>query len=129
MNNDYLELIEPTPTLHSKKCRFTAFSIRLLLQFTTPILALIMWYIYDYFIAGATLLISFIVVGIIRAKMRNSVIPIHQREFQYNDQGIATWFTAKELCIEEVITSNESLSHNEEQINLKRISQVKNLEI
>ncbi|WP_457744816.1 hypothetical protein [Sulfurimonas sp.] len=129
MNNDYIDLIEPTPKLHSKKCRFTAFGIKLLLQFTSPALALIIWYVYDYFIAGATLLISFIVVGIIRAKMRNSVIPIHQREFQYNDEGIAAWFTAKELCIEESITSNESLSHNEVQIDSKRISQEKNHEI
>ncbi|MDQ1244605.1 MAG: hypothetical protein QG565_945, partial [Campylobacterota bacterium] len=31
-------------------------------------------------------------------KLRNSVIPPKQREYQYNDKGIADWYTAKELC-------------------------------
>jgi hypothetical protein len=53
---------------------------------------------YDYFIAIATLLLSFIIMGIIRSKIRNSVIPMKQREYQYNDQGIADWYTAKEIC-------------------------------
>ncbi|WP_297440468.1 hypothetical protein [Sulfurimonas sp.] len=116
MKKETLELIEPTPILHSKKCKITAFSIKTLLQFATPIVALIAWYLYDYFIAGATLLITFIVVGIIRAKIRNAVIPLHQREYQYDDASIAAWYTAKELCIDtNPITSNESLLHNAEQ--------------
>jgi hypothetical protein len=121
MKNTTLELIEPTPVLKSKKCQFTAFMIRILLQFTTPAAALISWYLYDYFVAGATLLVTFIMMGIIRSKMRNSVIPPHQREYTYNDEGIATWFTAKELCIEsEPIASNESLLHNAEQKDLEK---------
>jgi len=98
MENDYINLREPTPVLDSKKCQFIAYLLKFLLQFTPVITALITWYIYDYFIAGATLLIMFIVIGIIRAKMRNSVIPPSQREYHYNDEAIAKWFTAKELC-------------------------------
>ena len=129
MKNETLELIEPTPRLHSTKCKITAFSIRVFLQFTTLISALTAWYLYDYFIAVATLLITFIVMGIIRSKMRNSVIPPHQREYAYTDEGIAAWFTAKELCIEsEPITSSESLSHSAEQKDLERKSLVKNRE-
>ena len=112
MKNEYLELIQPTPTLTSKKCRLTAFIIRVLLQFSTILATLIAWILYDYFIAGATLLISFLIIGIVRSKIRNSVIPLHQREYTYNDDAIAKWFTAKELCIEDAIASNESLSHN-----------------
>jgi len=112
MKNDYIDLIQPTPTLTSKKCRFTAFIIRVLLQFSTVTMTLIAWILYDYFIAGATLLISFLIVGIVRSKMRNSVIPLHQREYTYSDDAIAKWFCAKELCIEETTTSSESLSHN-----------------
>jgi hypothetical protein len=112
MKNDYINLIEPTPVLHTKKCQFIALAIKLFLQFTPIITALIVWYIYDYFIAGATLLIMFVVVGIVRAKMRNSVIPLSQREYHYNDEGIAKWFTAKEICLQNdeknFTASNES---------------------
>lgn len=47
-----------------------------------------------------TLIFTFIVMGIVRSKIRNSVIPATQKEYQYNDQGIADWFTARELCFD-----------------------------
>ena len=116
MKNNYIDLIEPTPVLHTKRCKIIAYIVRLFLQFTSLTTALIIWYIYDYFIAGATLLILFVIMGIIRAKMRNSVIPPPQREYHYNDKAIAKWFTAKELCHNDVKASNELQLHNEEQI-------------
>lgn len=100
MQNDYIDLIEPTPKLHSKKCKLISLLLRLFLQFTTFIVGLITWYFYDYFMAIAALLLSFIIMGIVRSKLRNAVIPPNQREYQYNDQGIADWYTAKELCYE-----------------------------
>ena len=98
MQNDFIDLIEPTPKLHSKRCRLAAFILRVFLQFTTFIVSLLAWYIYDYFIALLTLVLSFIIMGIIRSKLRNSVIPPSQREYQYNDKGIADWYIAKEIC-------------------------------
>jgi hypothetical protein len=103
MQTDYIELIEPTPKLKSKKCKFIAFLLRLFLQFNTIFIAGVAWYIYDYFIAIATLLLSFIVMGIVRSKLRNSVIPPSQREYQYSDQAIADWYIAKELCFEDEV--------------------------
>ena len=100
MQNDFIDMIEPTPKLHSKKCKFISFVLRVFLQFTTFIASLLVWFIYDYFIALLTLVLSFIIMGIIRSKLRNAVIPPAQREYQYNDQGIADWYTAKELCLE-----------------------------
>ncbi len=100
MQNDYIDLIEPTPKLHSQKCKLLSLLLRLFLQFTTFIVGLITWYLYDYFMAIAALLLSFIIMGIVRSKLRNAVIPPKQREYQYNDQGIADWYTAKELCYE-----------------------------
>jgi len=102
MENDFIEMMEPTPKLHSKKCKLISFLLRIFLQFSIYIIALIVWLMYDYFIAIATLLLSFIIMGIVRSKIRNSVIPPKQREYQYNDQGIADWFTAKELCFEDI---------------------------
>jgi len=98
MDTDYIDLIEPTPKLKTKKCRFVAFLLKLFLKYTTFVAAVIAWYFYDYFIAIATLLLSFIIMGIIRSKLRNSVIPISQSEYHYTDEGIADWYTAKMLC-------------------------------
>ena len=69
MQTDYIDAIESTPILHSKKCRVISLIIRVLLQSTTIFTALIVWYLYDYFIAIATLLVVFIVMGIIRSKL------------------------------------------------------------
>ena len=101
MKTDFIDMIEPTPQLTTKKCQFISLTLRIFLQFSPYVATIIVWIMYDYFIAGATLLLSYIVVGIIRAKLRNSVIPISQREYHYTDQGIADWYTAYTLCIED----------------------------
>jgi len=101
MQNNFIDMMEPTPKLHSKKCKLISFLLRIFLQFSIYIVGLITWYFFDYFIAIGTLLLSFIIMGIIRSKLRNSVIPVKQREYQYNDQGIADWYTAKMLCYED----------------------------
>ncbi len=98
MQNDYIDLIEPTPKLHSKKCQIISFLIKIALQYSIYLITAIVWYISDFFIALLSSVLSFIIIGIIRSKIRNSVIPPKQREYQYNDQGIADWFTAKEIC-------------------------------
>ncbi|WP_455755682.1 hypothetical protein [Sulfurimonas sp.] len=101
MQDNIIDMIEPTPKFSSKKCKLISLSIRIILQYTTFAVGLIVWYISDYFIAIGALLLSFIVMGIVRSKIRNSVIPPKQREYPYNDQGIADWFTAREFCYEE----------------------------
>jgi hypothetical protein len=102
MQNDYIENyieeIELTPTLQSKKCRLIAYAIGILLQTSSFIVALLSWYFYDIYVALATLLVAFIVIGIARSKIRNSVIPISQSERHYNDMEIGKWYSAKELC-------------------------------
>ncbi|QSZ41571.1 hypothetical protein GJV85_05440 [Sulfurimonas aquatica] len=98
MKTDFINQIEPTPKLTSKKCKLISFTLRIFLQFSPYLTGLVVWFMYDYFIAIGVLLLSFIVVGIIRSKLRNSVIPFEQREYPYNDQGIADWYTAKILC-------------------------------
>jgi len=100
MQNEFINQIEPTPKINTTKCKLVSLLLRLFLQFTSYIVSLITCYIYDYFIAIAIFLLSFIIMGIIRAKLRNSVIPQTQQEYNYNDKGIADWYTARELCIE-----------------------------
>jgi len=98
MQDDYIEMIEPTPKLTSKKCRVIAMVLRFFLQFFTYLIGVLTWYLYDYFIAILALVLSFIIMGIVRSKLRNSVIPFKQREYQYDDKSIAIWYTAKVLC-------------------------------
>ncbi len=100
MQTDFINQIEPTPKLKTKKCKIISLFLRLFLQFTSYIIGLITWYMYDYFIAIGVFLLSFIIIGIIRSKLRNSVIPKSQQEYVYNDKGISDWYTARELCIE-----------------------------
>jgi hypothetical protein len=98
MYNDFLELIEPTPKLTTKSCRLGAFLLSLFLSHFSLVVSLFVWWIYDYFIAGTFFLLSFLVIGIIRAKLRNDVIPLKQRELHYTDHGIVTWYFAKRVC-------------------------------
>ena len=100
MKTDFIPQIEPTPQLKTKKCKTVAFILKILLQYSAIVIGLITWYLNDYFIAGATLLMSWLVLGIIKSYLRNSVIPKVQQEFNYTDEAIATWYTARELCIE-----------------------------
>ena len=100
MQDDFIEMIEATPEPKLKKCKLISLLLKIFLQATSTITALVALYFYDYFIAGATFLLAFIIMGIVRSKIRNSVIPLLQREHQYNDKDIADWYTAKELCIE-----------------------------
>lgn len=100
MQTDFINQIEPTPKLATKKCKIVALALRMFLQFTSYIVGLLSWYYYDYFMAIALFLLSFIIMGIVRSKIMHSVIPASQHEYNYNTQGIADWYTARELCIE-----------------------------
>ena len=99
MQSDFIEMIEPTPKLHTKKCQIISYIIWLLLKFTTYITTAISWYIYDYFIAFFVLILTYIVMGIIRSKLRNIAIPLKQQEYPYNDKAIAKWYCAREICV------------------------------
>jgi len=106
---DDIEIIESTPFLVSKKCKYISKIIAIFLETTTIFSALIAWYIYDYFIALATMVLIFIIVGIVRAKIRNEVIPITQIERYYNDKEIADWYTAKRICDDELEAELEKI--------------------
>ncbi|MCF6331574.1 MAG: hypothetical protein L3I99_08545 [Sulfurimonas sp.] len=100
MNNDFINVLESTPKLHSNKCKIISIIIRLFLKFSIYITTILSWYIYGFFIAFFVLILSFLVIGIIRSKLRNIAIPASQQEYQYSDKEIADWFTAKEICLE-----------------------------
>lgn len=101
MDNNFIDMLEPTPKLHSKKCKIISAIIWFFLKFSVYITTILAWYLYDFIIAFFLLILSFIIIGIVRSKLRNIAIPASQQEYQYNDKSIADWFTAKEICFEE----------------------------
>ena len=98
MEYTFIEMQEDAPKLKSKKCKFIALVIELLLTYSIYLATIISWFLYDYFIAFFTLILSFIIVGIIRSKVRNIAIPFKQREFQYSDKDISKFYTYNEIC-------------------------------
>jgi len=98
MDLDYIDEIEPTPVLKSKKCKFISFLVYIFLQYTIFLVAIIFFFLYDYFVAISAFLLSYIVMGIIRSKIRNSVIPPSQMEYQYSDKEIGDWYVDREVC-------------------------------
>lgn len=97
INDEIIELIEPTPVIKKKECKIAALVIALGLTYGSFMVAALIWYLYDLFFGVGALLISYLVIGIIRSKLRNSAIPLTQQEYQYSDKAIATWFVSRRL--------------------------------
>ncbi len=87
-----------TPHLPSKRCRLISKFIGFLLSYTIYFITLLVWLKSDYFLAIASLLLLYVVGGIIKSYIRNSVIPPKLQEKNYTDQEIATWFTFERVC-------------------------------
>jgi len=68
------------------------------LSYGNYLIALGVWWIFDWFIAIGVLLLGMIVFGIIRSKLRNDSIPPAQRELSYSDYAIATWYLSRHHC-------------------------------
>lgn len=92
-----IPLIEPTPEPSKAACRFAATALGFFLSYGTYGIALIVWFLYDWFYAIAALLLAFVVLGIVRAKIRNISIPPQQQEYQYTDRAIAKWFIVRRM--------------------------------
>ena len=98
MDENSIYLKEPIPKLQTKKCKFLASVLSVFLSYTHFFVALITLYMYDFFIAILALILAYIVMGIVRSKIRNSAIPPKQWEYHYSDKEIATWFVSNEWC-------------------------------
>lgn len=90
--------IDPTPTLPTRQCRFMARVLGWALSYGNYIIALLVWWQSDWFIAIGALLLGFIIFGIIRSKLLNDSVPPTQREIPYTDYAIATWYLSRHHC-------------------------------
>lgn len=92
--------INPTPSLPSKKCRILARLLGWALSYGYFAVALIVWWKLDWFFGIAVVLLGFILMGIVRSKLRNDSIPPAQREYAYDDYAIATWYLSRNHCFQ-----------------------------
>lgn len=93
-----IEEFQMPPRIQRTSCKLLAMFLRFFLQFFSIIATLVAWYLYDSFAAIATLALSFIIMGIIRSKLKNDAIPSLQLEHTYTDSEIACWYIAKRIC-------------------------------
>lgn len=99
MNNEPFTFhIDPTPTLPTRRCRFMARCLGWALSYGNYALALLVWWKSDWFIAIGSLLLGFIIFGIIRSKLLHDSIPPSQSEYPYTDYAIATWYLSRNTC-------------------------------
>ena len=97
-NNEIIEQPIPIPKLEKLTCKLYAKIIEYFLRYAIFAVSCYIWYLYDYFIAGSSFILLYIIVGIIRSKLRNNSIPYTQREYSYNDKEVSIWYVAKYLC-------------------------------
>lgn len=95
-----IPLIEPTPEPTRPLCKAAAVALGYFLSYGTYVAAVIVWLLYDWFYGVAALLAGFVVLGIVRAKIRNISIPLQQQEYRYTDLAIAKWFIVRHLLCE-----------------------------
>lgn len=106
--------IDPTPTLPTKKCRILARLLGWILSYGYFAVALIVWWKLDWFFAIAIVLLGFILMGIVRSKLRNDSIPPAQREYAYDDYAIASWYLSRNHCFQLPDNHPEPKTHDGE---------------
>jgi len=89
--NDTIELFRPTPKLITKKDRLLALLISIALSYSYILLSLVIWVLSSWYMALSTLLLAYIVTGIVSSKLLHWYVPARQHEFSYSAKDIAAW--------------------------------------
>lgn len=97
---DIVELKEEIPKFNILKCQILATLLWLFLQYFIYIVMLIVWIWYDFFLSIFALMISFLIIGIIRSKLRYITLLPKHLELEYDDKSIAYLYVAKNICFE-----------------------------
>jgi hypothetical protein len=98
MENEVIDMIKPTPKLKTKKCNILMYLLYFFLKSFTIGIMLIVYIKYDWFWSFISFLFAYIIIGIIKSKLRIMSIPFNQLEYNYTDKEIATWYIFKHLC-------------------------------
>ena len=90
--------IENTPKMEGAKCKFLAFVIFFGLTFLPLIVALYIWYEYDWMIAVGIGLFLYLASSIVASKLRVASVPADQRERNLSSLDIAKWYVKYHFC-------------------------------
>jgi len=99
-NDDYIDLIQAPLTPKTRKCKLLVQLLALFLTYAPFLIAGLFFIYFDLFIGIISLIFSYIVIGIIRSKIRIISIPPAQLEYTYDDYTIASWYLLKHYCYE-----------------------------
>lgn len=92
-----IPVIEPTPEPVKPLCRLGARLLGWTFSYGTYVLGVLAWYLYGWFYGLAALPAGFVILGIVRAKIRNISIPLPQQEYKYSDHAVAKWYVVRRL--------------------------------
>jgi len=93
-----MELYTQTPQQPNLLCKILHLALWISLSYGSVIIAAISWWLYNWYYALSSLLLAFILIGIIRSKLLHSSIPKVQQEFTYSDKDIAAWYLHMNVC-------------------------------
>ena len=91
MMQETLELVTPVPKLKSFWHKSLQYMMGIFLDYGAFIIAAIMLLFFHWYIALSTLLVTYLVVGIISSKLVHHFIPLHQQELNYSSFEISAW--------------------------------------
>jgi len=90
--------IENTPKMRGLRCQSIAFAIFFILTLLPLVLALYVWYEYDWVIGTGVGLFLYLVSAIAGSKLRHTAVPADQRERNLSSMDIAKWYTKYRFC-------------------------------
>lgn len=90
--------IENTPKMEGAKCKCIAGCIFFALTLLPLVIALYIWYDYDWMIVTGTGLFLYLVSAIVASKLRLASVPKDQRERNLSSLDIAKWYTKYHFC-------------------------------
>lgn len=89
--SETIELFKPVPKMKTKQETFYANIIALSLSYGYIVISLLVWYKSNWYLALSTLLLAFLVTGIISSKLLHLYVPFKQHEFSYSTHDLAAW--------------------------------------
>ena len=93
------DIIEQTPIIEGKKCKFLLFCLYAFITFAPFVASLFIWYYYGFLIGFAFFLFFTLGMGIVISKLRLASIPPLQREMSYSNMAVARWFLGENICL------------------------------
>lgn len=91
------QIIENPPEPTNFTCKALVYVVVALLYGFPFILAIFGWIRYDLFIAFCFLCFGYLANGVIHSKIRQTSVPLDQRETSFSSLEISKWFVARYL--------------------------------